>query len=281
MVDSSQKTHLLDRQGATIEHDGSRKYSAPAAGCAGEILLALAEAGDALTLTELERGIGRSKTLVFRALRELEQLQLVARVGDHRYRLGLAAFEVGAAFLTQGQIDDSIRTTLRDLADESGESTNLGVLRGSEVLYLMKYEGHGAYVTLSRVGGRVPATCTAIGKALLSTLSSDELHAIVHDPLPQMTPASISRMTELEVNLAETRERGYAVDMGEAVPGRGGLAVTIPFLGHEAKYAAISLSTVLERVGERHDEHLLGLLLEARERIVREVETRRALVGDR
>src|SRR5690606_24048236 len=150
-----------------------------------------------LTLTELERVTGRSKSLVFRSLRELEQRQFVSRASDHRYRLGLVAFEVGAAFLSQGGIDDSIRETLRVLADQTGESTNLGILRGAEVLYLMKFEGRASYVTLSRVGGRAPATCTANGKALLSTLSTAELKKAVQEPFAQMTQRSLTTFDDL------------------------------------------------------------------------------------
>lgn len=260
---------------------GSAKaYSAPAAACAAEILKALAAEGHALTLTELERATGRNKSLIFRSLRELEQRQFVARVYDHRYRLGLLAFEVGVAFLSQDTADDSIRNTLRELADETGESANLGVLRGSEVLYLMKFEGRGSFVTLSRVGGRVSASCTAIGKALLATLTSEELRQVVPDPLIRMTPASIVTLEELERELDKTRQRGYSVDLGEAVRGRGGLAVVIPFLGHGAEYAAISLSTELENLRNGRDKKLREFLLDAQARIAREMTSRRALMGE-
>jgi len=257
----------------------SPRYAAPAAACAAQVLRELAKAGHPLSLSDLERATGRSKTLVFRSLRELENLQFVVRVPDRRYRLGLSAFEVGAAFITQPDIDDSVRATLRRLADDSGESANLGVLRSNEVLYLMKFESRASFVTLSRVGGRVPATCTAIGKALLAMLDPEQLRTTFSDPLPQMTSDSICGLDELERDLALTRERGYAVDMGEAVPGRGGLAVTIPFLGDDARWAAISLSTDIDRIRDEKLGTLLDMLLDAKTRIIREMETRRAFFG--
>ena len=165
-------------------------YAAPAASCAADILRVLSHSAVPISLADLERRTVRTKSLVFRVLRELEQSQFVRRDPAGRYRLGIQAFELGPAYLTQSNFSEQIREDLQDLATQTGETANLGVLRGTEVLYLMKFVGSSSYVTISRVGGRVPANCVAIGKALLAERSDDELRRIFRDPLPRMTPHS-------------------------------------------------------------------------------------------
>ncbi len=243
---------------------------APAAACAGEILRLLARSTTPLSLAEIERALPRTKSLVFRVVRELEAQQLMEREADGRYRLGIESFELGAAYLSQAQFLDVVRQVIQQLANDAGETANLGVLRGMEVLYLLKYIGRSAYVTISNVGGRVPANCVAIGKALLARLSNEELEEVLtsHE-LPRMTPRSLTTPDDLARDLALTRERGYALDEEEAVLGRCGLAAAVRFPIASGDYAAVSLSTSAEQWRERR-EPLLQLLLTATDRIDRE-----------
>lgn len=263
-----------------MSETGRPNYSAPAAACAGQVLLTLGRANRPLRLAEIEREVGRSKSIVFRTLRELEQLGFVSCSHDRRYRLGVAAFEVGAAYLARGRAVDSIRAVLRDLAQRAGESTNLSVLQGQDVLYLMKFEGPTSYVTISRLGGRVPASCTASGKALLATLPSPAVRDLLPEPLTRLTPSSPATLDELERDLREVRRLGYATDVHEAVVGRGGLAVAVPFPDVASGHAAASLSTDAGVFERNEHQRLLALLLDARDHIIHDAELREVMEGD-
>ena len=256
--------------------DGGPAYSAPAAACAAEVLKALKVAGQSLSLAELERELGRSKSLIFRVVRELVDEELLARNADGRYELGIEALELGASYTESFDFDGKVRRVLEEVADRTGETVNMGVLRGAEVSYVMKFVGQSTYVTISRVGGRVPATCTAIGKALLAGLTDDEVRGLLSDPLPHMTPNSITRVDELLQRLAIIRERGYAVDRGEAVMGRCGLALRISLPQGPNRSAAISLSTSEELFVQRQEEYLAMLRL-AGDQIARESQGRQRL----
>ena len=197
------------------------KYSAPAAACAAEILKYLARAPEPQSPPEIARAIGRSKSLVFRVLQELMRQEFVERPANgNAYALAFGALEVGTAFLAKSDFMHSIQTVLRDLARTTEETVNLGVLRGNDVLYLAKHEGRNSVLTLSHVGGRVPATCTSLGKAILAQLPQTEVKALVPKPLPRLTSQSIGTLTALAADLAATRQRGWAFDDGEAVLGR-------------------------------------------------------------
>src|SRR5690606_2688721 len=154
-------------------------------------------------LTELARSLEQTKSLLFRVLHELEAQALVARDESGRYVLGLEAFELGAAYLAQHGFDSVMRGVLHGLSDRTGETVNLGVLDGTEILYTSKYVQPDAYVTISRVGGRVPAHCVAIGKVLLAELP-DAVVAQRYDDVTMrtMTGRSISSLPDLLVELA-------------------------------------------------------------------------------
>jgi len=251
-------------------------YSAPAAACAAEVLHALRTSDGPVTLAQLERQLPRSKSLIFRVLRELEAREFVMRDHAGGFRLGIEAFEMATAYLGQWAFADVVRQTLRQLADETGDTVNLGVLRDAEVLYLMKVPGASSYVTVSRVGGRVPANCVAIGKALLAELSDTAIAARLRDPLPQMTDQSVQTLRDLMEELEVVRKQGHAIDREQAALGRCALAVVTNAGRPDHELTAVSISASASRFEERRDQ-LLDRLLHARELLERDRLTRTAL----
>lgn len=258
--------------------DRQATYSAPAAACAADVLHALKGTSGALTLAQLERILPRSKSLIFRVLRELETHELVARDPMGRYRLGIEAFELGGAYLSQLAYVDVVRQALEQLAAETGDTVNLGMLRGPDVLYLMKFQGESAYVTISRVGGRVPASCVAIGKALLAHLPDSELRRRLHDPLPKMTDRSVATIDELIADLAAPRATGHAIDREQAALGRCAVAVAGGHIEPGGELTAISVSTSASDFDDKFDL-LLGKLIQTRDAIERDRTTRQAIAG--
>lgn len=258
------------------EHQAT--YSAPAAACAADVLHALKASDIPLSLAQLERSLSRSKSLIFRVLRELETRELIARDSAGRYRLGIEAFEMGAAYLNQSTYTDVIRRVLEQLARETRDTVNLGVLRGNDVLYVMKFPGASSYVTISRVGGRVPANCVAIGKALLAELSDADIRSRFSHPLPQMTEHSVQTVDDLLTEVAYARRNGYAIDREQAALGRCAMAVTAGALQPGGDDMAISISTAATDF-DLHIQFLLGQLQHARSIIERDREARVALAA--
>lgn len=113
---------------------------------------------------------------------------------------------------------------------------------GADVLYLMNFQGATSYVTVSRVGGRVPANCVAIGKALLSTLPDCDVRRLFPGDLPQMTAESVTSVDALIAQLADARSAGYAIDRDEAAHGRNAVAMVV---GHDQSADGRSAISVL------------------------------------
>jgi DNA-binding IclR family transcriptional regulator len=221
---------------------GRSRYRAPAAGCAAGVLLQLMEHGGALSLAELSRRLAVSKSLVFRVLRELEARDFVEQVDDGRYWLGLQSLAIGATFNSDTTYGSIAGPILNELATTTRAEAWLGVLRGSQMIALLGYGGHDSVVRASYVGARLPANCTAMGKALLATLPNSEVRTLLGDSLPSLTSRSIADPERLIEDLERTRARGYAVQDEEAVLGSSGLAAVISLRLPNATQASISIS---------------------------------------
>jgi DNA-binding IclR family transcriptional regulator len=260
------------------------KYSAPAAGCAADILLALARRGEELSLSDLSAQTGHTKSLVYRVLAELEPRRYVTKLDSGHYTLGLATVELGGAFAVQMPLMSSVRRVCRWLAKLTEETVNLGVLQGDQVLYLVREEGGRSVFALSTVGKLLPANAVALGKALLALHTDDRVRRLFarqleeHGQLTAITENTITRLDDLVSELARVRGVGHAEEHGETVPGRCCIAVTAPFGQLEGRAVGISVSMDEARFEEARPAVLRGLR-EARDQIAREVRGR-AAVGD-
>ena len=228
-----------ERVGASSAGDGSLDSSV---GKALALLDALACTSRNTGVTELARMVGVPKSTAFRLLAFLAQSGLVERQGTD-YRLGRRLFELGSlvAEFKPRSIRDSALPYLEDLYELTHETVHLGILDGTDVLYLEKIYGHEAVMSPSRVGGRLPAHCVGLGKAMLAYSPSETLDAVITTGLPPLTPYSIIYAQLLREALKEIRQQGVAFDREEAKLGL--TCVAAPVLGANGyAVAAVSVS---------------------------------------
>jgi DNA-binding IclR family transcriptional regulator len=148
---------------------------------------------------------------------------------DARYRLSRAIFELG------NMVSDCRPRSLRAIAmpfmTELYESTHatvhLAVLDGHDVLYVEKIYGHHGVRLPSRVGGRVPALCTALGKAILAFSGPDTIEAALSVPVPRLTRQTIVNPAVLRDILARAGETGIADDSEGSILGACCLAAPV------------------------------------------------------
>ncbi|RJO73522.1 IclR family transcriptional regulator [Nocardia panacis] len=208
------------------------------------ILDAFDAATPTLTLLGLSERTGLPRSTVHRILDQMIRLRWLAHAPGG-YRLGLRALELGGLAAGHNQIRDAVSPLLHDLSQRTGMVGHLGVLDGREVLYLDKAGGRAAAAVPTRLGARMPAHCTALGKALLAALEPSIVETSFRERLPQLTARTIGETAELQRELARIRGRqGIAVDTEEAVPGIS--CVAVPIRGRGAAVAALSISA---RVG--------------------------------
>ncbi|MET9031121.1 IclR family transcriptional regulator [Nocardia sp. NPDC004168] len=207
------------------------------------ILEAFDGATPTLTLVELAERTGLPRSTVHRILDQLIRLRWLAHAPGG-YRLGLRTLELGGLAADQNEIRDVVSPLLHDVCQQTGMVGHLGVLDGRDVLYLDKVGGRIAASVPTRLGGRMPAHSTALGKALLATLDPSIVEASFRDRLPQLTARTLADRAELHRELGRIRNRqGVAVDNEESVPGI--TCVAVPIRGRGAAVAAVSLSGLI------------------------------------
>ena len=123
--------------------------------------------GSVLTLAELARRTGLPKPTLHRLLAALEVQGLVDRTASG-YQLGIRLFELGEHVPRKHKLREAALPFMQDLFEASHDTVHLAVLDGTDVVYLERIHGHRALNVASRVGGRLPAHCTGVGKALLA-----------------------------------------------------------------------------------------------------------------
>ncbi|MFG1798149.1 IclR family transcriptional regulator [Nocardia altamirensis] len=204
------------------------------------ILEAFDGATPTLTLLGLAERTGLPRSTVHRILDQMIRLRWLAHAPGG-YRLGMRNLELGGLAADHNEIRDVVSPLLHDLCQRTGMVGHLGVLDGREVLYLDKAGGRCTASVPTRLGGRMPAHSTALGKALLASLEPSIVETSFRDRLPQLTPRTICERTELHRELARVRHRqGVAVDNEESVLGIA--CVAVPIRGRGAAVAALSLS---------------------------------------
>ncbi|MFF0816856.1 IclR family transcriptional regulator [Rhodococcus sp. NPDC003318] len=167
---------------------------------------------------ELLRRTGLPKATLHRLLGELVALRLLDRAGSE-YHLGRQLFELGMRASVERGLIEVATPFMEDLYERTHETVHLGVPEGTEVVYVAKIGGHRQASSPSRIGGRMPLHCTAIGKALLAH-TSDELRAqVLTGPLQRRTPRTVTAPGLLARQLDSIVESGVSFEYEEAAIG--------------------------------------------------------------
>ncbi len=229
---------------------------APAVTRAAALLDELASSDEPLGLSDLARRLGLAKSSLSNLCVALEEAALIRRV-DTRYTLGHKLVELASSYLRKVDLLSEFHAQARELATAAHETMLLGLLDGAEVLYLARHDGTQPIRLASDVGRRMPAVCTALGKAMLSTLSTDEVIARVGslDPFPVLTSRGAQNLDELLEDLERTRQRGFSIDDEENT--EGVVCYSVPLPGQSRPPHAVSVTLLKARANERLRERLL------------------------
>lgn len=220
-----------------------------------------------LSLAELARGVSMNKSTVLRLLAPLRDFGLVELDADtERYRVGLKALQWGQACLSGLQLRSIAAPHLHDLMEASRETVHLVIYDHAEVVYVDKVESPNTIRMFSRIGLRMPAYCTAVGKAFLAYLPEPAFEEVVARGLAPRTPNTLASPEALRQDLERVRVRGYSVDDVENEPEVR--CVGAPVFDHSARVvAALSVSGPASRVTPERIEELGRLVKRAAEEI--------------
>jgi IclR family transcriptional regulator, acetate operon repressor len=189
------------------------------------VLGVLGDAGPGgLTLSELSRALGASKSSTFAILQTLLSYGFVADSGagmTRRYRLGLALARLGDLVVSQIALRDVSLPVLRDLTLSTGLTSRVAVLDAPYAVVIGRVDAQGSAVRFAtNLFKRELMHCSAVGKAILAVIPEREARAYLFDSgMPQKTRHTVTDVEELMLELADVRPKGYFLDDEEDADG--------------------------------------------------------------
>jgi len=193
------------------------------------VLEAITAQSQPIGLPDLSARLGLPRQTVHRVLMQLEAAGLIVRDPSRdRFSVGPRLNTLALNALTTHNQSAPIRAILQSLVDDIEETCNVGVLDGTDFLYLERIECHWSLRVHLTAGSRLPAHCTSGGKVMLANLDGRVRERLLRNlTLKRYTDTTITQAEDLEAHLAAIRERGYAVNNQEFTVGIVGVAVPI------------------------------------------------------
>ncbi|GAA3243498.1 allantoin degradation transcriptional regulator AllR [Actinocorallia longicatena] len=202
-----------------------------------DLLEHLADAGGEMALSELTEASGLPMPTIYRLMQTLVAQGYVRQEPSKRYALGPRLIRLGDG--ASRLLGTWAKPVLARLVDEIGETANMAVLEGDEVVYVAQVPSRHSMRMFTEVGRRVLPHCTGVGKALLAQLPPETARAIVtRTGMPSRTEHTFTDPDALMAELARIRDQGYALDDEEQELGVRCVAVPL----NAPTLAALSVS---------------------------------------
>ena len=235
------------------------------------ILKVLAASSRRMSLTEVSSALGLAKTTVHGLLKTLHEQGFVEQDTESgKYQIGHALLELGTRYLDVSELRRRSLVWADLLAQRSGESVRVAVLRSGSALIVHHVFRPDNSLQILEVGTHRPLHATALGKALLA--HQPGLVEELGDPLSRLTQHTTTKRGALVAELRTVLEQGYATEREEAVLAEAGVAA--PIFDHQGVViGAIGINGALEGLFRRSEPHrrLTDLVTEAARSISREL----------
>jgi DNA-binding IclR family transcriptional regulator len=211
-----------------MTQNASRPGQAGEAKCPIQVIARMMQLLDVLSyhsqpvsLKQLAQETGLHASTAHRILAAMAASRFVERDDPGMYRLGIRLLELGNLVKSRISIRESAMPAMQKLHQAIGESVNLGVRQGDDIVYVERTSsGRASIKVVHLVGARAPLHATAAGKLFLV---EDGVHKVRdyarRTGLPGFTPTSLTTLAALERDLDRVRRHGVAFDNEEAEPG--------------------------------------------------------------
>lgn len=231
---------------------GLKKIKSAPVGVIGKVLAVLElldTSPGGLQLKEIATGTGINKSTAHRFLCHLEAEGYLFRDALRNYMVGPKLARLGGGVAFHATLSKVARPIMENLRRLTGETINLAVFDGADVLYIDVIETDHTFRLVTRVGSHLPFYSTALGKAMVAAIDDparrEELFANIE--FEHIAPHTIGSLARLKKQLAVIRKRGYALDDEEAVAGVRCMGAAILDANSQVA-AAISISGPVVRI---------------------------------
>ncbi|MFZ4893098.1 IclR family transcriptional regulator [Plantibacter sp. Mn2098] len=254
-TDDSRGAAVAASVGAAAPDQGGR-YTLRSISRAIDALDVLASADASMSVSDVARALGASKSTAFAILQTLEERNLVSSAGEgfqRRYTLGLGLARLGHRAVSRVSMLDAAMPHLERLTKITKLSSRVATMSQGIAVVLGQVDGPNSIRFDLNMGGRERLHCTGIGKAILGRYTDEEVVDLAEQTgLPKRTAYTITSIDALLVDVAKVRERGFSVDDEEDA--EGVLCIGAPLIDHTGACAGgisvtgLKVSLSVERV---------------------------------
>lgn len=264
-------TEMRGAMEATSTTNGERRSDVASLLRGLTVLEALSRVATELTPQDVCDRTDLDRSTVQRLLRTLAGAGYVDRIGHGKYTIGARSVTLGMNLMRSERLATVATPVLQKLQRDVGETVNLAVLDGSDVVYIARIATNQILAVNLAIGSRLPVSCTSLGRAMLAFLPPAEARQrLEHSDRTKRTAKTLTAIDEIERELAKVAEDGFAVTDEELEWGlRSTAAPVFDALGEVV--AAINVSVPAARVAVETLELRIGPRLKAAARELSEI----------
>ncbi len=229
-------------------------------------IIELLDSKGEMGISDIGQELGLQKSTVYRLISTLKHKgYVVQNAANSKYSNSFKLFEMGNNVVEGLGLRRQAQPFMEKLAERSHEAVNLAIMDGKHMLYIDKIESSETIKVDLRVGKRLPAYCTGLGKAMLAYMPPEKtIEFFAHENLVKYTKNTIIELPKLLEELEKVREKGYCIDNEEYVQGL--VCVAAPVMSFKGEVvAALSIAVPKYRLdgGDKDLNEMIKLVKEA------------------
>lgn len=231
-----------------------------------DILELLSKSESPMSLSEIVRETGISKSTVYRLLQTLYTRHYIEKDSNNNYQLGFKIVELVSNHINGLELQTEAKPIMASLGEKVPLTVHLGILEEEKVIYLEKFEQQPSTRVYSEVGRRSPAQCSSMGKCILANLKEEQIDYIVGKlEFQQYTQNTILDEQQFRKYLRKVKKQGWAMDDQEYMIGhrciaapvfnyKGETIASLSVSGSDYQLSDESINCVIEKVVEAAHE---------------------------
>lgn len=221
-----------------------------------------------LGVTQISKKLNMHKSTVFNIIDTFESCGYLAKNAiTGKYKLGLKILQISYNMYSTQDTRKVLNPYLKEIADKTEETVYLGLLCEDEVIYIDAiHSAKNSRMNTNMIGIKAPVYCTAIGKAMLSEMTDEEVSRIISKPLVRFTPNTITDMSIFREDLDNIRKRGFSIDDMEHEYGIKCVGIALNSISGQ-QIAAVSISGPSLRFNNAEIEEYARILKDLKSKV--------------
>lgn len=220
-----------------------------------------------MRFSEIQKFSGIPKSTLHGLMNELVDLKMVYYDDISKiYSVGFNFIQLSYKCIANIDLLNIIDAACIKLSRTVGETVHAAILGNTEITYISKHEGDDKISIINNIGMTLPAHATAIGKALLSGYSDEELRKLYEGKdLHQFTPNTIVTIDQLVEEIDKVKEEGYSREYGEV--SLLAACIGVPIVQNDKIITSISITVPISKFNEEYQAYILSKLKDAKEEL--------------